>query len=80
MFAEELERLYDYKEGGKYVYRGVMAKEIELVDPAPRVAGEMYEYFVQGGKVNDGKGSKSRVFIRPDNHGDRHVYYEVSWF
>lgn len=41
-FREELARLYDLELDGAHVYRDVMAKEVELIDPAVFTARALY--------------------------------------
>ena len=41
-FRAQLRRLYDYEENGRYVYRGLMAAEVLLIDPAAVTARQLY--------------------------------------
>jgi glutamate racemase len=42
VYRRELERLYDYREQGAYLYRQLITPDVALVDPATRVADELY--------------------------------------
>lgn len=66
-FRAELERLYDYRRDDEYVYRPFMAKRIELVDPAPNVANELYVYLVEKGMFARGGVQKSRFYLSVPN-------------
>ena len=54
-FARELERLYDYEESGKHIYRPVMAPTVELIDPAFFTARELYRSLATDGRLNHAK-------------------------
>lgn len=67
MFAARLERLYNYRENGKYIYRPYMARRIELVDPAPNVADELYRYLAKKEILNTGPVQKSGFYLSVPN-------------
>lgn len=52
-FESELDRLRNYKEDGKYVYRDLMAERIELIDPAFFTARELYESLAGDKRLNN---------------------------
>ncbi len=67
VFGAQLERLYDYRENGEYVYRPFMAKHIELVDPAPNVANELYQFLAEKELFNNASLHESRFFVSVPN-------------
>ena len=50
-FRRELQRLYDYQEGGQYVYRRLMAPEVRCLDPAVMTARQLYLRLSADGKL-----------------------------
>jgi len=42
VFRAELQRLRDYQEGGRYVYRPLLAERVDLIDPAQVTARQLY--------------------------------------
>ena len=67
VFRGQLKRLYDYREKGEYLYRPFMAKRIELVDPAPNVANELYQFLAKKGLFNNASLYESRFFVSVPN-------------
>jgi len=67
VFRARLRRLYDYHEDGAYVYRPYMAEWIELVDPAPNVARELYAFLVEKALFNAASVYDSRFFVSVPN-------------
>lgn len=67
MFAERLQRLYNYRQNGEYIYRPFMAKHIELVDPAPNVAKELYLYLAKKEMLNERPVPKSSFYLSVPN-------------
>lgn len=46
-FEDELQRLADYQEDGRYLYRDLLAMPVRLVDPAHYAARELYQRLEQ---------------------------------
>ena len=59
-FRTHLHRLYDHRENGEYVYRRVMAKDIELIDPAYFTARELYRSLAKDEKFRDSDGVSNK--------------------
>lgn len=66
-----LNELYNYRLGGRYIYRPVMAKDVNVVDPSENVAIELYTYLTENNLHNPDKHAKSSEFYisvaNPDN-------------
>ncbi|GGF37872.1 glutamate racemase [Echinicola rosea] len=63
-----LEELYDYKKDGEFIYRDFMDKDIAIIDPAVRVAQELYVYLQENDLFNPaGDMHKSQFFISVPN-------------
>ncbi len=67
VFRGQLKHLYDYQEKGEYIYRPFMAKRIELVDPAPNVANELYQFLAEKELFNGASLHESRFFVSVPN-------------
>lgn len=69
-FSEQVKRLYNYQENGKYVYRQFMSEDIVFIDPAINTALELYEHLNQQQIFNNSSLANSSFFIsvpNPDN-------------
>jgi glutamate racemase len=63
-----LKELYHYRENGSYRYRGVLSKEVQLIDPAEKLAHELYTFLHDQALINTGKAcSNNRFFISVPN-------------
>jgi len=67
LFRENLHRLYDYREGGKYIYRPHLAEKIVWIDPALNTAKELYEYLVEKELFNNQHLYLSEFYISVPN-------------
>ena len=66
--------LYNYKNGAKYVYRNLMQKEIEVVDPAINVADELYTYLKEKKLFNpSGDINNSEFYISVPNSANPNI-------
>ena len=63
----KLKELYNYRENGQYLYRPFMAEHIELIDPAPNTARELYEHLAESRLFNDENLYKSEFYISVPN-------------
>ncbi len=63
----KLKELYNYRENGQYLYRPFMAEHIELIDPAPNTARELYEHLAASKLFNDENLYKSEFYISVPN-------------
>jgi hypothetical protein len=66
VFRRKLRQLYDYQENGRYVYRDLMASDVQLIDPAIHVARRLYVVLAADKKLRQpsdaaGKGDWLRV-------------------
>jgi glutamate racemase len=78
VFKQKLQRLYNYKEDGQYVYRMVMAPHIKLIDPARNTAKETYEYLKHLELFNSSDLSKSEFYISIPNRTNPSVQLDSS--
>jgi glutamate racemase len=72
-FINHLDRLRNYTEDGKYVYREYMAEEIILVNPAVNVAGELHELLVKYDISGQDSHLNSEFYISVPNVTNNHV-------
>jgi glutamate racemase len=76
-----LDELYNFKRDGNYVYRHLMAEEIELIDPSVNVATELYEWMrgasMQNAGGGDGDGGH-RFFISVPNRDNPSVVVDAA--
>jgi len=71
---EVLAELYDYKQGGEFLYRPHMAEDIALVDPAINVAEELYTYMKAENMFNtSGDMKNSEFYISVPNRNNPNV-------
>lgn len=71
---EVLDELYNYQKEEEYVYRHVMAKDIDIIDPAVTVAGELYEYMKEKDLFNPrGDINESEFYISVPNISNKDV-------
>lgn len=63
---KKLDDLYSYKKDGKYYYRDVMSKDIQLINPAENVAIELHTYL-----------NGSRLFSASNTVKDSEFYISV---
>lgn len=69
-----LDELYAYQRDGEYMYRHVMAPEIQLIDPAVNVAAELHDYLAEKGRFNpNGSMDSSEFYIAVPNTHNNHV-------
>ncbi|QDH79915.1 Asp/Glu/hydantoin racemase [Echinicola soli] len=63
-----LGELYDYEKNGEFIYRDFMSEDIAIIDPAVKVAEELYAYLQENDLFNPtGDMYKSRFFISVPN-------------
>ena len=67
VFKAKLEKLYNYKENGHYVYRKFMEPDIELIDPAQNTALELYEYLTKADLFDSLCNEKSEFYTSVPN-------------
>jgi len=67
VFKRHLQRLYNFKKDGKYVYRSLMNEEINLIDPAINTAKELYAFMKESALFNDADLSNSEFYISVSN-------------
>ena len=74
-----LQELYNYRRDGEYLYRNLMAANVELVDPSVNVAIELYEW-IRGASMLNGGGSVSghRFFISVPNTDNPSVVVDAA--
>ncbi|NOX87814.1 MAG: Asp/Glu/hydantoin racemase [Calditrichaeota bacterium] len=73
VFEQNLTRLYNYRENGKYIYRPFMAKKVALIDPSLNTAKELYAYLDSLKLFNSADLSKSEFYISVPNKLNRNV-------
>ena len=66
-FREELSRLREYKEEGKYIYKDYMDEEIIIVNPAVNIAAQLYLYLSERNILNPKLPGKSEFYISVPN-------------
>ncbi|MFO7576074.1 MAG: hypothetical protein R6W67_13050 [Bacteroidales bacterium] len=75
-----LNELYNFRSDGDYVYRHLMAEEVELIDPSVNVAIELYEWMrgasMQNASGGDGDGGH-RFFISVPNSDNPSVVVDA---
>ncbi len=49
-----LDELYNYRDGGHYIYRDMMSPDIKLIDPAQNVARELHSFLKEHKSFNSG--------------------------
>jgi hypothetical protein len=62
-----LELIRNYKENSQYIYQDVLAKKIDIIDPAFFVAKELYEYLLSEELLNNGNIYDSEFYISVPN-------------
>lgn len=67
VFRKHFTRLYNYQEGGKYIYRPFLAKNITLIDPAVNTAEELYQYLAQADLLADRPAAATEFYISVPN-------------
>lgn len=71
---EVLAELYEYQQGGNYLYRPFMSENIALVDPAINVAEELYAYMKSENMFNQqGDMHNSEFYISVPNRNNPNV-------
>ncbi|MBA64159.1 MAG: Asp/Glu/hydantoin racemase [Planctomycetaceae bacterium] len=72
-FANELRRLRNYKENDEYVYRGLMAEKIKLIDPAFFTARELYQSLSEDKRLNskaaNAQGTRGEFYVTVPSEG-----------
>jgi glutamate racemase len=67
VFSDKLDRLYNYRENGEYIYRDIMSPDIVMVDPAENTAHELFEFLRDHSLFNSGEKRESRFFVSVPN-------------
>lgn len=67
VIARNLDRLYNYQEDGRYLYRPFMAEQVVLIDPAENTARELYEYLQARKLYNASDLAQSEFYISVAN-------------
>ncbi|MBN1124112.1 MAG: aspartate/glutamate racemase family protein [Sedimentisphaerales bacterium] len=75
-FADRLDALYNYQENGEYIYRPFMTENIILIDPAPSLAGELYDYLATTDRFGESDLSQSRFFLSVPNQTNPNIQIE----
>lgn len=70
-FRKEFNRLREYHESGKYIYRKLIADDLILVNPAMEVADQLYEHLASRQLLNGGTGGGSEFYISVPNLADK---------
>ena len=65
--------MYNYSENGEYIYRNIMEKKIELIDPAINVAEDLYEYLYDNHLFNTANLCKSEFYISIPNPNNKRI-------
>jgi len=73
IFKQKLNKCYNYRENGKYVYRDFMEKNITLVDPAINTAKELYTYLKKENLFNNQSITKSEFYISQPNLNNKNL-------
>ncbi|MEC3881053.1 glutamate racemase [Parapedobacter sp. 10938] len=69
-----LDELYAYQHNGEYVYRRLMAPQIQLIDPAENVAVELHNHLAENARFNpSGSMDSSEFYIAVPNTHNNHV-------
>jgi glutamate racemase len=68
--------LRDYREGGRYIYRELMAPEVALVDPARGAARELYGHLVKAKLLGSSRLDRSAFYISVPNRDNPRVLLE----
>jgi glutamate racemase len=77
IFQQKLAKLYDYQENGKFIYRPVLAENIELVDPAINTAKELYQYLSETKLFNEGDIYQSEFYISVPNTSNKNIQIDA---
>ena len=72
-FAAQFDRLYNYKEKGRYVYRHLMADKISLLDPSENMAKELFVHLKKAGLLNQSSLKRSEFYISVPNRDNPDV-------
>jgi len=78
VFRSKIEKLYNYRENGEYLYQPFMAKEIELIDPAFNTAKQLYEHLVNCHLLGDENLYKSQFYLSVPNKSNEHIQVDSS--
>ncbi len=68
VFVDVLEKLRNYQEDGEYIYRPYMEEEIRLVNPAVKVASQLYERLGERELLFGNNYLDSEFYIAVPNH------------
>jgi glutamate racemase len=74
-FQRELQRLRDYQENGQFIYRPLIAPDVQWIDPAEITARQLYERLAQQQQLRTGAdstaGGRGEFFVTVPNrlHG-----------
>jgi len=78
IFQKKLEELSRYREGGTYLYRPLMKRHIELIDPAETTARELYEYLLEHRLLGRRDPLLSEFYLSVPNLNNRNVQVDDS--
>jgi glutamate racemase len=78
IFQKKLEELSRYREGGTYLYRPLMNRHIELIDPAQTTARELYEYLLEHRLLGMRDPLLSEFYLSVPNLNNRNVQVDDS--
>ncbi len=67
IFQTQLERLYNYREDGQFIYRHCLAQDVVWIDPAEFVARELYEHLRASNLLNDAGVCTAEFYINVPN-------------
>lgn len=79
-FRKQLERLSRYQEKGEYIYRSVIDPRVVLIDPAVRVAEELYSLLGERRMFADSALSNSEFYISVPNRRNPGVELDEEGF
>lgn len=72
-FRETLDRLREYKEDGKFVYKDLISENVLFINPGVYVAGQLYDYLERKELLNKGGNVKNEFYISVPNLLNKNV-------
>lgn len=72
-FIQRFNELFEYKENDKYIYRNILDKNVELIDPAIFTAKELYEFLAKKNLFNNSDIYESEFYISTPNYQNENV-------
>jgi hypothetical protein len=72
-FSETIKRLRDYQEEGKYVYRSLIAEDFIVINPAAKVADQLYQHLKEKDLLNKTEEFKTEFFVSVANTTNKQV-------